>query len=421
MKALRVERGAVVSFVGGGGKTSAMFRLASEMSAQGFRVVTTTTTHIAEDQVQLAPASISPGRIDLLKEHLDRYNHCLIVASPDGKGRMTGVPPEMIQSLKERPDVDAVLVEADGSRSLPFKAPAGHEPVVPSTTTILVPVAGLDSMGRPLDEKYVHRAEIAASLARQPIGSPVTAETIARVLPHPAGGAKGLPAGARLVPLLNKADREDAPAHGRQIAEMLMENPAVDCVIIGSMLHDPPALETWVPVAGILLADAEPKPDGAAGSKTPWSFANDAVRAATAALAAGLDPVIAVLGYEAEIVSQALKGLPLILVTNPVSGAERSISVQLAMSLLPQRTGAVMFLPVGSPPTTEETIRKIIAAHRRSLAPVCLPAVEGQDAGPVLFDRDLFGELRELQGDEDERALLEKHRVSITIVPISGS
>ena len=35
-RALRVERGDVVSFVGGGGKTTAMFRLASELSAAVF-------------------------------------------------------------------------------------------------------------------------------------------------------------------------------------------------------------------------------------------------------------------------------------------------------------------------------------------------------------------------------------------------
>ena len=58
-RALRVERGAVVSFVGGGGKTTSMFRLATELSAAGFRIVSTTTTHISKEQVHFAPASIA--------------------------------------------------------------------------------------------------------------------------------------------------------------------------------------------------------------------------------------------------------------------------------------------------------------------------------------------------------------------------
>ena len=45
----------VVSFVGGGGKTTTMFRLAYELAQQGKRVVTTTTTHIGPDQIQQQP------------------------------------------------------------------------------------------------------------------------------------------------------------------------------------------------------------------------------------------------------------------------------------------------------------------------------------------------------------------------------
>jgi molybdenum cofactor cytidylyltransferase len=186
------------------------------------------------------------------------------------------------------------------------------------------------------------------------------------------------------------------------------------------MIQDPPVLETWVPVAGIVFADTGPNPDGAAGPKTPWSFANRAVRAATAALDAGLDPVIAVLGHEAETVAQELKGLPLLLVTNPASGPKRSVSIRQAIDVLPRRTGAVLFLPVDSPLTTSDTISTIVRTHRRSLAPACRSALEGEGAGPALFDKTLFDELRELQGDEDERFLLEKHRESVAVAPIGA-
>ncbi|HSW38357.1 MAG TPA: hypothetical protein VLL97_02555, partial [Acidobacteriota bacterium] len=59
-QALEVARGDVVSFVGGGGKTTSMFRLAAELSRAGLRVVATTTTHISQDQVRMAPAAINP-------------------------------------------------------------------------------------------------------------------------------------------------------------------------------------------------------------------------------------------------------------------------------------------------------------------------------------------------------------------------
>ena len=42
--------------------------------------------------------------------------------------------------------VDHVIIEADGSRRRPFKAPADYEPVVPSTTTTMVSVIGADAL-----------------------------------------------------------------------------------------------------------------------------------------------------------------------------------------------------------------------------------------------------------------------------------
>jgi molybdenum cofactor cytidylyltransferase len=234
-RALGAGRGDVVAFVGGGGKTASMFRLTAELSAAGLRVVTTTTTHIREEEVYLSPASVSIAKIEKsLTDCLDRYGQCLLVGSPDGKGRVHGASLELIAEMGRRPDIDAVVVEADGSRSLPFKAPGGHEPVVPENTTILVPVVGLNILGQPLDEEHVHRSEIAAALAQVPVGSTITAETVARVLAHPQGGAKKRPAGARLVPLLNKAGTEDAVGQAGDLVEKLLAYPNVDAVIINS-------------------------------------------------------------------------------------------------------------------------------------------------------------------------------------------
>lgn len=242
--ALRIEPEAVVSFVGGGGKTTSMFRLADELTAAGLRVVTTTSTHIAEEQIQLSPAYIHPEELPSLEKCLDRYGQCLVAGLPDGKGRVFNISPEIILDLKKRPDVDCVLIEADGSKSRPFKAPADHEPVVLDITTILVPVVGMNCVGKPLNDATVHRPEIAASLANVRVGSIITPETVARVLSHADGGAKGLPPGARLVPLLNKVDTCDMRVAG-ETAEKLLKYPNVDSVLVGSVDRDPPVRKVW--------------------------------------------------------------------------------------------------------------------------------------------------------------------------------
>ena len=55
-EALQVRKGEVISFVGAGGKTTAMYRLGRELAAQGWRVITTTTTMIRPPSPKQAEA-----------------------------------------------------------------------------------------------------------------------------------------------------------------------------------------------------------------------------------------------------------------------------------------------------------------------------------------------------------------------------
>jgi len=417
-RALRIERGAVVSFVGGGGKTSSMFRLASELSSAGFRVLTTTTTHISEEQARSVPASIGWHELGLLEARLDRYGHCLLVGPPDGKGRVLGASSELIAALQARPDIDAILVEADGSRSRPFKAPGEHEPVVPEGTTVLVPIAGLNSIGRELHEDNAHRSEIVASLANQPLGTLITPATIARVLCHPQGGAKRLPAGARLVPLLNKADTETDIERAREIARQMLA-ASVDSVVVSSMIQDPPVRETWSSTAGIILAAGMSTRFGTTKQALPWEDTTLAAHSVRTALDAGLDPVIAVLGCDAAKVEKALSGLPARIVFNPDYAAGQSTSIRKALDALPCRTGAALFMLADQPLIDADLLKEIIQAHRRTFAPACVPVFEGRRGNPVLFDKTLFGELGDLRGDTGGRVLLEKYRDAIVSIPAS--
>jgi len=416
-KALRAGRGDVVAFVGGGGKTTSMFRLAAGLCAAGLRVITTTTTHISQEQVQFAPVSINIDDLGSLTEQLDRHGQCLVIGAPDGKGRVFGASSELIAELSARPDIDAVIVEADGSRSLPFKAPGEHEPVVPENTTILVPVAGLNIIGQPLDEDHVHRSEIAASLAQVPVGSPVTAETVARVLAHPQGGAKQRPDGARLVPLLNRADADDAVRQAGEVAEKLLANPAVDAVIINSMQQEPSVREAWVPSAGIVLAAGASTGSGAERQGLPWGDITLVGTSARAALDAGLDPVIVVLGQDPENVERELAGLSVRTVFNAEFAGGQSSSLRRGLEALPARTGAALVLYADQPFVTAGLIETIVRAHRRTFAPVCVPVFEGQYGNPVLFDKAVFSELRALSGDAGVRELLDKYADALVSLP----
>jgi molybdenum cofactor cytidylyltransferase len=124
-----------------------------------------------------------------------------------------------------------------------------------------------------------------------------------------------------------------------------------------------------------------------------------------------------VLGCEAEKLEKALAGLPARLVFNPEFEAGQSTSVRAGLDSLPARTGAALFILADQPLVTAASIQSIIEEHRRTFAPACVPVFEGQHSNPVLFDKTLFGELRELRGDTGGRALLEKHRDQIVSIP----
>jgi len=245
-EALAVSSGEVVAFVGGGGKTAAMFRLAREIAARGAQVLTTTTTHIFAAQIAQAPAHViaADATRESLSAALATHRHVLVVGDTDaGSGRAGGVSLDLFSRLRAWfPDV-CLLNEADGSRMRAFKAPAAHEPVIPKETTLVVAVVGADVFGRPLDAEHVHRPELVSALSGAPLGAPITAEIVASVLAHPAGGRKNVPAGARVVVLINKVEILPDRKPARDTAERLLREPAVEAVVLAAARGDDPVLE----------------------------------------------------------------------------------------------------------------------------------------------------------------------------------
>jgi molybdenum cofactor cytidylyltransferase len=207
--ALGVTGAEVVALVGGGGKSTAMFRLAREMVDKGGQVITTTTTKIFGAQIVLSPAHVFVEDVtrERVAAELGAHGQVLVIGATDaGTGKAEGVSAELFRRLRAWFPGVCILNEADGSRMRPFKAPAGHEPVIPDETTLVVVVVGADVLGKPLDADHVHRPELVAALCSAPIGARITPAMVARVLAHPEGGRKGVPAGARVVALINKVD-----------------------------------------------------------------------------------------------------------------------------------------------------------------------------------------------------------------------
>lgn len=163
----------VTALIGGGGKTTAMYTLARELSPRGTVLCCTTTRILPPDHL---PVLLSPGEEAVSAALADHGCACLGTPAENGKLSAPELPMARLAAL-----ADYVLVEADGSRGLPVKAHLPHEPVIPAEADQTVLLAGASGFGRPVREA-VHRSEQFCRLTGTPPDGPVTAANLARLL-----------------------------------------------------------------------------------------------------------------------------------------------------------------------------------------------------------------------------------------------
>ena len=441
-QALRLSDAPCLAFVGAGGKTSALFQLARELTPP---VIVTATTHLHVDQVKLADAHWMGETCADFAGLEENLRGVMLVTGPLDGDRTTGLNESLLSWLRAVCNSKnlPLLIEADGSRQKPLKAPAEHEPVIPNFVETVVVVAGMSGLGKPLTDEFVHRQEIFSRLSGLALGEMVTPEALLRVLTHPSGGLKNIPPGARHVALLNQADTPELQAQAKLLAEQLLH--AYHAVIIAS-LHPPSAIShkpsatrhppsatrhpqpatrnpqsaihaVHEPVAGIILAAGEARRFGQPKQLLDYRGQPFVHAVAQTALKAGLAPVIVVTGANAEPVEAALKDLPVQIIRNVdwQSGQSSSIRAGLiALTPAPspikgEEVGAAIFLLADQPQVTPSVLRALVERHSLDLSPIVAPQVQGQRANPVLFDRLTFPDLLALSRDVGGRAIFSKH------------
>ena len=230
-----------VAIVGGGGKTSLMFALADELRLGGRRVVTTTTTKVRKREAYRSPCvSFIPSEMiwqKSLRDSLDRHGHVFVAQSRLESGKIEGIPTALADAIYQEPQVDYLILEADGAAGRPVKVPAGHEPVIPSSASVTVAMMGLEALGKQLDKKVVFRLDQFKEMTGLKPGDTLTSKALAKIFCAPKGLFKGTPMSATRVAFLNKLDLLTNDREAKELAELLLQgiNTPVDQVIIGSI------------------------------------------------------------------------------------------------------------------------------------------------------------------------------------------
>lgn len=213
----------ITALVGGGGKTTLMLRLARELAKSGARVIVTTTTHIFPPE---KIPTYNPIDAEQAREMIAR-NNLVCFGKPAGQGKLSA-PDLSMDDLALL--TDYVLVEADGAKHLPLKAPNEHEPVIPPKTKLVIAVAGLDGVGQTI-RNAAFRPELFAELCGKSEREIVSAQDVACVLTHPQGMRKNVTGEMRFAVLLNKADDDTMRGIAHEIASEIDKQFAERVVI----------------------------------------------------------------------------------------------------------------------------------------------------------------------------------------------
>ena len=143
----------IIAVVGSGGKTSLIHEMAESFRAEGKSVFVTTTTRMFTEKDTLCTDDSS-----LIISKLKETGYVMAGLSEGEK--IIPLPPEAYMAVCKEADI--TLVEADGSRQLPFKFPSETEPVIPDNADEILVVCGLHSIGKKAKD-CCHRLELVKS------------------------------------------------------------------------------------------------------------------------------------------------------------------------------------------------------------------------------------------------------------------
>ena len=208
---------AVITVIGSGGKTSLIWLLARQLARRVPHVLVTPTT-----KMFLPPPA---------EKLFDHYSDGAPPAPLAGitlagvfnekTGKLESLPPPELERIVR--DYDLVLIEGDGSRRLPLKGWADHEPVVPRFTDFTVGMLPLWPMGMPTSEKIIHRLPLFCALSGAKAGEALSLAHLAAAIGCGKESSRSLfsTAEGKKILFINQIEDEAALDQARELVGLL--------------------------------------------------------------------------------------------------------------------------------------------------------------------------------------------------------
>ena len=252
---ISVDRDGVPDSYSGNAVIGEGYALSAYCTAKGWRVLTATTTHIRKPVnvpwiVVNEEENTAWENARKERDRLWQQGTYVVAGTPAPHEKLT-ILPESIRS-EWISDADITFLEADGAKCLPCKFPAAYEPVILPQSDIVLAVAGLSALYRPLGE-VCFRAELAIEawnrdvceygdaaypkegkrlLKEVPISkdTPLTPELLAWLLGSENGARKDI-SGRSFFVVLNQADTSERREDGRKVLDILKHSYGIQGIL----------------------------------------------------------------------------------------------------------------------------------------------------------------------------------------------
>lgn len=363
---ISVER--VIAFVGAGGKTTLIQKMAKELQKNGKKVIVTTTTHMYKpddswDGIEVAcvPCEAEPQKVQ-------------------------GLPRDEYLQLKNKCDV--LLVEADGSKHKPLKVPAMYEPAIPEDADLVIGMAGEAAVGLPLKEGC-HRPELAAKLLGVPLNHKIEKNDLIRILKSEQGQRKDVTVNYRMV---------------------IVEKNGNYCCVKENDTKEDDTGKHDINVGFILLAAGNSCRFG--GNKLLYEIDGKSMYRYV------VDEIQKIEGqsifYKKIVVSQyseiledlEQKGYLPIWNRESKNGISRSIQLGIDAA---READAWCFMVADQPYIKGETIQRLVEEWKKSNKKIGCVSFRGRSGNPVVFAKEFYEEFMHLTGDTGGKIILKKH------------
>ncbi|WP_459910456.1 selenium cofactor biosynthesis protein YqeC [Desulfotomaculum defluvii] len=230
----------VITLIGGGGKTGLMFYLVNLLKSNGVRAVATSTTKLSSDSSFSKINSVTEG-LDLLRNGVAEQGPVVLVLGMDDMNpdKMVGIPKDWVDYLAAKLPYIFFIVEGDGSAGRSLKGHLNHEPVIPASSKLVIPVIGIDVIGVPLNSYFVHRPERVTQMIDAPAEANITVDMVLKLFFHPQGYLKQCPAKSQVMPFINKVEGPIGFGQAQELAKGILskKHNQIQNIIMGSLVR----------------------------------------------------------------------------------------------------------------------------------------------------------------------------------------